>query len=63
MEIERVGNTLVIRPVAAHSLVGVVDRFAAFPAVSWPRARDPRRKRKGLVGDALHARHHHFAAA
>lgn len=32
VESERVGNTLVIRPVAAHSLVGVVDRFAAFPA-------------------------------
>lgn len=31
VEIERVGNTLVIRPLAARSLAGVVDRFAAFP--------------------------------
>ena len=31
VEIERVGNTLVIRSLAARSLVGALDRFAAFP--------------------------------
>lgn len=31
VEIERVGETLVIRPVKTRSLDGVLDLFAAFP--------------------------------
>lgn len=31
VEIERVGDTLVIRPVAARSLAHLGERFAAFP--------------------------------
>jgi antitoxin VapB len=31
VEIERRGDSLVIRPVQARSLAGVVDAFAAFP--------------------------------
>ena len=32
VEIERKGDTLVIRPVAQRSLVGAMKAFAAFPA-------------------------------
>ncbi|HEX5393670.1 MAG TPA: type II toxin-antitoxin system VapB family antitoxin [Rhodocyclaceae bacterium] len=31
VEIERVGNTLVVKPVERRSLKGVMDAFAAFP--------------------------------
>jgi len=31
VEIERRGDSLVIRPVQARSLAGIVDAFAAFP--------------------------------
>ncbi len=31
VEIERSGDTLVIRPVRRRSLAGLMDRFAAFP--------------------------------
>lgn len=32
VEIERKGNTLVIRPVQGRSLVGAIEAFQAFPA-------------------------------
>ena len=40
VEIERKGETLVIRPVSKQSLAGAMKAFAAFPAGFMPDGRD-----------------------
>lgn len=41
VDIERVGSTLIIRPVNAGGLARVMDRFAAFPAGFMAEGREP----------------------
>ena len=50
MEIERVGETLVIRPVKTRSLDSVLKVFAAFPPISWKREFHEEGERGGQSG-------------
>jgi antitoxin VapB len=45
VELERVGNTLVIRPAGGRSLAGLMDAFAAFPAGFMADGRAPQDQR------------------
>ena len=45
VEIERKGETLVIRPVSKQSLAGAMKAFAAFPAGFMPGGRDSNEQR------------------
>ena len=45
VEIERKGETLVIRPVSKLSLAGAMKAFAAFPAGFMPGGRDSNEQR------------------
>jgi antitoxin VapB len=45
VELERVGNTLVIRPAGGRSLAALVDVFAGFPAGFMAEGRAPQDQR------------------
>ena len=50
VEIERKGETLVIRPVSKHSLAGVGKAFAAFPRGFMAQGRELRDQKKRAWG-------------
>ena len=50
VEIERKGETLVIRPVSKHSLAGVAKAFAAFPRGFMAQGRELRGQKKRAWG-------------
>jgi len=52
VELERVGNSLVIRPVGGQSLAGLMDAFAAFPAGFMAEGRAPQDQRPRDWGGA-----------
>ena len=57
VEMERVGNTLVIRPTGGRSLVGLMDVFAAFPSGFMADGRAPHDQRpRDWYGPGRHRR-------
>jgi len=56
VELERVGETLVIRPVGGKSLAGLLDAFGAFPAGFMADGRVPQDQRPRDWGGASRRR-------